>query len=109
MANSWAPLSADGTSDWLELTYAQAVVPSEVRIFETYGNGAVVLVEAYDQGADAWAQLWSGHDPSPEGVATFSPRLASVSFATDRLRLTMGDVVPRWSEIDAVELVCTVP
>ena len=107
--NAWAPLAADGTSDWIELTYAQAVEPSAVTIHETYGNGAVILVEAFDPTSGKWVGLWAGHDPSPEGVAAFSPKLLPVTVATDRLRITLGDIVPGWSEIDAVELVGTVP
>lgn len=107
---AWASANGDGSVEWLELTYAQAVVPSAVEIIEVYNNGDVVLVEAFDAADDAWVTLWSGNDPSPPDViATFSPPLASVDFATDRLRITLGDIVPGWNEIDAVQLEGTVP
>ena len=37
------------------------------------------------------------------------PAIAAGQFATDRLRISLGDIVAGWSEIDAVELVGTVP
>lgn len=108
--DAWAPMSADGTVEWLELGYAQAVVPTEVNIVESLGNGTVTTVEAYDAATDGWALLWSGDDPTPPELATFSPPLEAISFATDRLRITIDtSLVPGWNEIDAVELVGTVP
>ena len=67
------------------------------------------LVEAWDAGAGSWEELWAGTDPTPaDELATFSPDLAPVAFATDRLRITLDtDLVPGFNEIDAVELVGT--
>ena len=41
---AWANLEFDGV-DWLELTYAQPVRPSEIRIHEVWGVGSIVKVE----------------------------------------------------------------
>ena len=79
--DAWAPHDSDGSEEWLEVSYAQAVVPTAVGIVETYGNGAVVLIEAYDAANDAWVELWSGADPSPDEVTTFVRPLAAVAFA----------------------------
>lgn len=106
---AWAPASADGTTDWLELDYPWAVVPSSVGIVESWGNGAVIGVEFHDAATDTWVSVWSGTDPTAAELATFRPPITPVDFATDRIRLTLGDVVPGWSEIDAVELVGTIP
>jgi hypothetical protein len=108
--HAWAPHQADGTTDWIELDYPVAVQPTAVNITESFGSGAVTLVEAFDPASGSWVELWSGKDPSPaDTISTFSPPVAAVTFATDRLRVTLGDVIPGWSEIDAVELVGTVP
>ena len=108
--HAWASFNSDGSVEWLELTFAQAVVPTAIQIIESYNPGAVILVEAFDEGGDTWVELWSGTDPSPpDAIATFGPDIAPVEFATDKLRITLGDIVPGWSEIDAVELVGTVP
>ncbi len=109
-SRAWTSANSDGTIEWLALGYAQAVVPVAVEIVETYNNGAVVQVEAFDGSSDAWVTLWAGEDPSPPDViAAFSPPLASVDFATHRLRITLGDIVPGWNEIDAVQLEGIVP
>ena len=108
--DAWTTASSDGGIEWLELTYAQAVVPTEVNIVESLGNGTVTLVEAYDAANDGWVRLWSGDDPTPAELATFSPPIEAISFATDRLRITIDTArVSGWNEIDAVELVGTVP
>lgn len=108
--DAWTTASSDGGIEWLELGYAQAVVPTQVNIVESLGNGSVILVEAYDAAQDGWVRLWSGDDPTPDELATFSPPIESISLATDRLRITIDTArVPGWNEIDAVELVGSVP
>ena len=104
--DAWAPGASDGTTEWLELTYAQAVIPSAVIIVESFGSGAVTLVETFDPTSGAWVELWSGDDPSPDALTAFSPPIAAVTFATDRLRISLDTgLVAGWNEIDAVELV----
>jgi hypothetical protein len=44
---AWASLPQDGV-DWLELTYAEPVHPSEIRIFEVWGVSSIVKVEVKD-------------------------------------------------------------
>jgi hypothetical protein len=108
--DAWAPAPSDGTIEWLEVGYAQAVIPTAVTIVENLGNGAVTTVEALDRERGEWVVLWSGTDPSPQQLIGFSPRLADADFPTDRLRITLdSDLVAGWNEIDAVELVGTVP
>ncbi len=103
---AWAPENPDDGLQTLELRYAHLVVPTAIRIYETYNPGAVVAVEAYNGEADEWVVLWSGQDPSQEAPAVFSPPLNPADFATDRLRLTLDTAaVPGWNEVDAVQLV----
>jgi len=44
---AWASLSQNGV-DWLELTYAQPVHPSEIAISQVWGVGSIVKVEVKD-------------------------------------------------------------
>ena len=84
-------------------------MPLQVIIVEILGNGTVTMVEAYDAATDGWVLLWSGDDPTPAELATFSPPIEAVAFPTDRLRITIDtERVPGWNEIDAVELVGSV-
>jgi hypothetical protein len=90
---------------WLELAYARAVRPDAVRIHESFNPGAVVRVEAKDQGG-AWALLWEGLAPVGDGPRAFEPPIGNVPFETRVLRVWLDtDRVPGWNEIDAVELV----
>ena len=109
--NAWAPATSEGGLEWLELTYKQAVVPSAVRIVESDGSGAVIRIEAYSAAADGWVELWSGTGPPPTGsIVTFEPPLEPLDATTDRIRITLDTAaVPDWNEIDAVELVGTLP
>ncbi len=108
---AWAPATKDGNTEWLELEYGQTVVPSAVTIVESFGNGAVTLIEAFNAEAGAWVRLWSGNDTSPpDTITALSPDIATVTFATSRLRITLDtEVIPGWNEIDAVELIGTLP
>jgi hypothetical protein len=108
-ATAWAPATADDGPAWLEVAYDQAVVPTEVVIWETSGNGFVTRVEGWDPEAGAWVTLWEGQDQSPQFVVGFSPDLVAVDFATDRLHISVDTDVPGWNEVDAVALVGTIP
>lgn len=102
---AWAPAHKDGTTEWLELTYEQAVVPRAIGIRETFNPGFVTKVEAYNPIAGQWVVLWQGKDPTRESPGVFSPPLSPVTFSTNRIRITIDTNVPGWNEIDAVELV----
>jgi hypothetical protein len=104
---AWAPAARDDGPAWLELTYETPVVPTEVVIWETSGNGFVTRVQAWDAATSAWVTLWEGEDGSPEFVVGFSPDLTPQAFATDRLRIDIDTDTPGWNEVDAVALIGT--
>ena len=106
-ATAWAPASSDAGVEWLELTYASAVVPTSVAVHESSGSGFVTMIEALPEGSETWITLWQGTDPSPDALSTFSPPLAPIDILTRHLRVTIDTSVPGWNEIDAVELVGT--
>lgn len=102
---AWAPSASEGTDEWLELTYQQAVVPGAVAVWESNASGFVTMIEAMPDGSETWMTLWQGTDPSPDELVAFSPPLTATTIATRRLRLTIDTSVPGWNEVDAVELV----
>ncbi len=107
---AWAPVAKDGTTEWLDLRYDQAVVPTAVAIHESFNPGFVTRVEAYDTATASWITLWQGTEPTAAGaIGTFTPTLAATDVAVDRIRVTIDTNVPDWNEIDAVELVGTPP
>jgi hypothetical protein len=102
---AWAPSVKDGGAEWLELTYAESVVPIGINVWENNGPGFVTKVEAFDQQRKAWVKLWEGTDPTSVAPRLFSPPLAKTTISVSRIRLTVNTKVPDWNEIAAVALV----
>ena len=107
---AWVPKSKDGTIDWLDLRFDQAVIPTGVAIYESFSPGFVTKVEAYRAADAAWVTLWEGTDPTPpDALGVFTPSLEGTDVAVDRIRITIDTDIPDYNEIDAVELVGTPP
>lgn len=106
-AAAWASLSQDGQKEWLELTYDRAVVPKEVRIYETLAPGAVSQVSLFGERGE-WVTGWAGDDPAaPNASGIYVATIPMRPFvATDRIRIDIDSPrVSGWNEIDAVGLV----
>jgi len=107
---AWTPKLKDGSTEWLDLRFDQAVIPTGIGIHESFSPGFVTRVEAYHTADGTWVTLWEGTDPTPTGaIGIFSPRLTATDFATDRIRVTIDSSVPDYNEVDAVELAGTPP
>lgn len=104
---AWAPGRQDGGLEWLEVSYAQPIVPVELIIYENCGQGCVISVEARDEQTGLWAVLWQGTDPTSAPTMVFRPPLSHNTFAARSFRIQIDTSVPGWNEIDAVELVGT--
>lgn len=107
---AWCPAGSAHSPQVLELTFAQPVHATEVRVRQSYNPGAVVKVEAID--ADGAAHLWwSGIDPArPPGalnaIVWFAVRVPKTSYLVKTVRVTLDiDAVVSWQQIDAVQLV----
>jgi hypothetical protein len=105
-AESWAPKTQDAGIEWLDLKYPRPVHATAVRIRESFGSGAVIKVELFDeQGAAHTA--WAGNDPTKE-LNYLMLNIPKTSYKTARVKITLAtNVVPGWNEIDAVQLVGT--
>lgn len=102
---AWASMTPDSQPEWLELQYANAVVPTQVDVYESYNPGAIYKITAFDQFGNEGI-LWQGTDPTPTnagmGVSNF---VIKNGFSTDRVRIYLAsDKVLGWNEIDAVGL-----
>jgi hypothetical protein len=114
LRTAWASQSTDGQIEWLELTYERAVVPSAVKVYETYNPGAVFRVTVFDETGQE-VEAWRGQDPLYKAVAPDTGRplaggIATIplkaGFPTRRVRVYIDSPkVPSWNEIDAVGLV----
>jgi hypothetical protein len=102
---AWASKEPDMGEIWIELDYAEAVVPESVRVHETFNPGAIGRVLAQHPDG-TWITVWEGTAGVGDAPRWFEPSLQSVRFTTRRLRLISDTSrVPGWNEIDAVELV----
>lgn len=106
LATAWASLSQDDQPEWLQLKYAEAVVPKGVKIYETFNPGAVNRVSIVDSGGKE-VEVWQGQDPTVTGSGK---GVSEISFLTkvktDTVKIYLDSPrVPGWNEIDAVGLV----
>jgi hypothetical protein len=109
--SAWASKKPDSI-DWIELTYPIAVVPTSINIYQSYNPSQVYEVDAIDTNGDIYI-LWAGE---PKKVDT-CPDLMTISLELDeiiqvqKIKILVDQSVLGlgWSEIDAVELVGTLP
>lgn len=105
---AWAPKLADGGEEWLEVTFAQAVRATELRVVQNHAPGAIVRIDAI--GADGAAvAVWTGPDPTayaPRTIGVLSATLAGATAPVATFRIVLDSKrVADWNEIDAVELI----
>jgi hypothetical protein len=102
---AWASETSDGV-DWLEVSFATPVVPTEISIRETYSPGFINRVEVKDE-RGLYHTVWEG----TPGAVEQCPRVLTIPVSGVDVRINVvrinldqrdgGD----WNEIDAVELV----
>ncbi|MCC7373721.1 MAG: hypothetical protein IT581_03625 [Verrucomicrobiales bacterium] len=58
---AWATKTADAGEEWLEVTFAQAVVARGVRVIQSYNPGAITRLDVISD-SGAGATIWVGPD-----------------------------------------------
>lgn len=107
--DAWSAGKKNEGTDWLEVSFANPVRASEVRVRQSNAPGAISRVEAID--AEGRAHLWwSGRDPRAANPVRdfvwFVVRVPKTAYAVTRVRITFDlSAVPGWKQIDAVQLV----
>jgi hypothetical protein len=102
--HAWTTKTQDAGIEWLDLKFPRPVHAEEVRVRESYGSGAVVKVEVFDEQGSAHT-VWAGNDPTTE-LNYLVVKFPKSAFKTDRVKVTLAtNVIPGWNEIDAVQLV----
>jgi hypothetical protein len=102
---AWAAATA-GTEEWIELTYATFVRPTEVNIVQSYNPNQVVKVELIDSVSD-YHVIYAG-EPKAMGECPYvlSIPVEGADYVVAGIRITIDQsAVQDWNEIDAVELV----
>jgi len=104
--NAWAPKAQDAGIEWLDLKYPKPVYATSVRVRESFGSGAVIKIELFDEQGTAHT-AWAGNDPTTD-LNYLIVSLPKTSYKTARVKVTLAtNVIPGWNEIDAVQLVGT--
>ncbi len=104
-ALAWAPLTDGADPEWLEVRYASAVHATGIVVYETSVFGSAYRVELIDE-QGTYRTVWTGTDPAACGT-TFSPAWTRTSYPVVGARIHTA--IAGWEEIDAVELIGTVP
>ena len=100
---AWASLSTE--VDWLELTYAQPVRPSEIQIHEVWAVGSIVKVEVKEV-SGRYQTVYTALPTDPGSC----PRILTIAVTgvgamVSAVRVTVDQQVRfDWNEIDAVRL-----
>jgi len=101
---AWASETSEGV-DWLEVSFATAVLPTEINIRETNMPGFINKVEVKDE-AGVYYTVWEG----TPAIVEECPRVLTVSVSgvnarVNAVRINLDQTGGWWNEIDAVELV----
>ena len=111
--DAWCPAGKNTGTDWLEVSFANPVHATEVRIRQNDTAGAITKIEAIepDGAVHVW---WEGVDPfkatAVREIVWFAVRVPKTAYLVARVRLTLNLAAgPGWKEIDAVQLVGTTP
>lgn len=111
-AKAWATKTADAGEEWLEVTFAQAVIARGVRVIQSYNPGAIVSLDVISD-SGVGATIWVGPDRNryPGGLIGVLEAAVPAGFPPVRKVRVILDTrrVPGWNEIDAVQLLTALP
>ncbi len=102
---AWASASRS-EEEFLTLFYDDAVIPTQVNIYQTLAPGAIIGIEIIPEDDDDDPIVFDISDPSDECPSTLSVNLPDdLPEAIGVTILFDMSIVGNWNEIDAVELV----
>ena len=105
-STAWAPLSKNGTLEFISVGFSTPVFAEGATIRETWGNGFVYQIDVIDV-FDTLHTVWSGTDPSLPGTPIdFLATWTETSFLVDGLKIYTDTNHNRgaWEEIDSIQL-----
>lgn len=106
ISTAWAPLSSDGSREFLELSFDNPAPINRIFIYETLAPGAVDTVYIFNPNTQAFEKVYegtaSGGVPCPR---VFTIDFPLTSFAVDKIRIAINSPkVNGYNEIDAVAI-----
>jgi len=104
---AWAAASKD-TQEWLEVGFANPVLPTQINIVQTYNPSRVVKVELIDPNG-GYHEVYKGEPKQADACPyTLSINVKGADYEAVGVRISIDQsVIGQWNEIDAVELVGT--
>ena len=103
-SRAWASVYPTGP-EWLELTFQQAVRPTEIRIYEVFGVSSIVKVEVKDA-TGAYYTVYTAQPARQTCSRVLIVPVVGVSAIVNAVRLSFDQsTLNDWDEIDAVKLV----
>lgn len=104
--NAWASESVTD-EEILALQYSEAVIPTQINIYQNYNPGAIIGVAVmHSTNMDEPIIIENTADPSDECPSVFSVNLPEGLPEINAVILVLDQtIVGDWNEIDAVELV----
>jgi len=91
--------------EWLQLTYSAAVYATEVRVYQTFGRGAISRVSLIGEDGTV-EEVWSGTDVSAPCPGILSVPLPRTAYRVKSVRIDRDESrTGFWNQVDAVELI----
>jgi tetratricopeptide (TPR) repeat protein len=108
---AWASATSTG-SDILALEFAEAVIPSQVNIYQTYNPGSIIRVELGNTETSQIIAIPDSADPpgNTPCPGVFTLDVSGITSPVNAVIIYLDQTIGRgWNEIDAVELVGSAP
>ncbi len=106
---AWASSSSSG-SDVLTVDFDEAVIPSQINIYQTYNPGSIIKVEVSNTEGGKAIILPKSDDPpgNTPCPGVFTINISDMAMPVNRVMIYLDQTIGGgWNEIDAVELVGT--
>lgn len=105
--NAWAPKEKNRGIETLEVTFANPVYATSVRVKESFGSGAITKVELKDVDGN-YHVIWTGIDPI-KGMSNLQIKFNKTDYLVNAVKITLDTTKApdEWTEIDSVQLVGT--
>lgn len=101
---AWASARGNGV-EWLQLSYPRPVDALEVRVYQTYGRGAISRVTLFDVEGTGHV-VWEGVDEVEPCPGMLAVRVADLPLPVATVRIDLDESrTGGWNQIDAVELI----
>ncbi|MBN1259703.1 MAG: hypothetical protein JXB35_03395 [Anaerolineae bacterium] len=101
---AWASARGNGL-EWLLIHFDQAVYATEVRIYQTFGRGALSRVHLIDE-AGGQQLVWEGTDAVDVCPGVLSVSMPRTGYRISGVRIELDESrTGFWNQIDAVALI----